>query len=115
RRDARGHHSRHRRARRPRRRARTGRFLQIFPGGNGFSRGRGPGGRFELAASYKYFPAGTVFLVVVDPGVGSKRRGLAAEAGEYRFVAPDNGVLTAVLEEAPPKKMVKLTEPTHCD
>ena len=64
----------------------------------------------ELAASYKYFPVGTVFLVVVDPGVGSARRGLAADTGEYRFVAPDNGVLTAVFQEAPPKRVVELTE-----
>ena len=64
----------------------------------------------ELAASYRYFPSHTIFLVVVDPGVGSARRGIAAEAGEYRFVAPDNGVLTAVLREAPPKRVVELTE-----
>jgi S-adenosyl-L-methionine hydrolase (adenosine-forming) len=64
----------------------------------------------ELAASYKYFPAGTVFLVVVDPGVGSARRPLAAEAGDYRFVAPDNGVLSAVFKEAPPRRVVELTE-----
>jgi hypothetical protein len=51
-------------------------------------------GALELAAAYKYFPAGTIFLVVVDPGVGSSRRPIAAEAGAYRFVAPDNGVLT---------------------
>jgi S-adenosyl-L-methionine hydrolase (adenosine-forming) len=68
------------------------------------------GGALELAAAYKYFPAGTVFLVVVDPGVGSSRRGLAAEAGDHRFVAPDNGVLTAVLDEHPPKKVVELSE-----
>ena len=64
----------------------------------------------ELAASYKYFPSGTIFLVVVDPGVGSTRRGIAAEAGDYRFVAPDNGVLTAVLRESPAKRVVELTE-----
>jgi S-adenosylmethionine hydrolase len=64
----------------------------------------------ELAASYKYFPAGTIFLVVVDPGVGSARRGMAAEAGDYKFVAPDNGVLTAVFREAAPKRVVVLTE-----
>lgn len=64
----------------------------------------------ELAASYRYFPSGTVFLVVVDPGVGSSRRPLAAEAGEYRFVAPDNGVLTAVFKETPPRRVVELTE-----
>ncbi len=57
------------------------------------------GGALELAASFKYFPPGTIFLVVVDPGVGSSRRGIAAEAGGYRFVAPDNGVLTMVFRE----------------
>jgi S-adenosylmethionine hydrolase len=64
----------------------------------------------ELAASYKYFPSGTIFLVVVDPGVGSARRGIAADTGDYRFVAPDNGVLTAVLRETPAKRVVELTE-----
>lgn len=64
----------------------------------------------ELAACYKYFPSGTIFLTVIDPGVGSTRRGLAADIGEYRFVAPDNGVLTLVFQEAPPKKVVELTE-----
>src|SRR5229473_2206985 len=67
-------------------------------------------GALELAAAYRYFPAGTIFLVVVDPGVGSTRRGIAAEVGDYKFVAPDNGVLTAVLDEHPPKRVVELTE-----
>jgi S-adenosylmethionine hydrolase len=64
----------------------------------------------QLGASFRYFPPGTVFLVVVDPGVGSARRGLAADTGDYRFVAPDNGVLTAVFREQPPKRIVELTE-----
>jgi S-adenosylmethionine hydrolase len=64
----------------------------------------------ELAASYRYFPAGTIFLVVVDPGVGTARRGLAAEAADWKFVAPDNGVLSAVFQELTPKKVVELTE-----
>ena len=67
-------------------------------------------GALELAAAYKYFPAGTIFVAVVDPGVGSARRGLAADTGDYRFVAPDNGVLTLALRESPPKKVVELTE-----
>jgi S-adenosylmethionine hydrolase len=67
-------------------------------------------GALQLAATYRYFPAGTVFLAVVDPGVGSARRGIAAEAGEYRFVAPDNGVLTEVLRETPPRRLVELSE-----
>jgi len=68
------------------------------------------GGALELAACYRYFPAGTIFLAVVDPGVGSARRGIAAEAGDYRFVAPDNGVLTAVFREQPPRRVVELSE-----
>lgn len=64
----------------------------------------------ELAASYRYFPLGTIFLVVVDPGVGSARRGIAAETPDFKFVAPDNGVLTSVLRETPPRRVVELTE-----
>jgi S-adenosyl-L-methionine hydrolase (adenosine-forming) len=67
-------------------------------------------GALQLAAAARYFPSGTIFLAVVDPGVGSARRGIAAEAGDYRFVAPDNGVLTAVLREWTPKKIVELTD-----
>ncbi|HEX2458961.1 MAG TPA: SAM-dependent chlorinase/fluorinase [Vicinamibacterales bacterium] len=70
-------------------------------------------GALELAAAYKYFPSGTVFVVVVDPGVGSARRPIAAEAGDYRFVAPDNGVLTLVFNETPPRRVVALTEPQY--
>jgi S-adenosyl-L-methionine hydrolase (adenosine-forming) len=67
-------------------------------------------GALELAACYRYFPHGTIFLVIVDPGVGSARRGIAADIGDYKFVAPDNGVLSAVFLESPPKKVVELTE-----
>jgi len=52
----------------------------------------------ELVACYRSFPADTVFLVVVDPGVGTTRRPLAARAGDYSFVAPDNGVLAPVFD-----------------
>ena len=44
-------------------------------------------GALELAAVYRYFPDGTIFLVVVDPGVGTARRGVAVEAGDYRSSA----------------------------
>ena len=49
---------------------------------------------YALAQSYKYFPSGTIHLVVVDPGVGTARRPILARAGRYKFVAPDNGVLS---------------------
>jgi S-adenosyl-L-methionine hydrolase (adenosine-forming) len=68
------------------------------------------GGALELAAAYRYFPHGTIFLVVVDPGVGSSRRGIAAETSDYRFVAPDNGVLSLVFDQTVPKRVVELTD-----
>jgi S-adenosylmethionine hydrolase len=64
----------------------------------------------ELAAAYRFFSPGTVFVAVVDPGVGSGRRAIAADAGDYKLVAPDNGVLTGVFRETPPKRVVELTE-----
>src|SRR5262252_10282501 len=69
-----------------------------------------PAAARELAATYRFFPPATIFLVVIDPGVGTQRRGIAAEAGDWRFVAPDNGVLTGVFQETPPKRVVELTE-----
>jgi S-adenosylmethionine hydrolase len=54
-------------------------------------------GALALRNSYRYFPAGTIFLVVIDPGVGSKRRAVAVKAGGYAFVAPDNGILSYTL------------------
>ncbi|MES1254158.1 MAG: SAM-dependent chlorinase/fluorinase [Acidobacteriota bacterium] len=67
----------------------------------------------ELAAAYRYFPAGTIFLVVVDPGVGSSRPAIAAAAGGYVFVAPDNGVLNGALADLPAPEVVELTEPRY--
>ncbi len=48
---------------------------------------------FQLVSAYKYMPA-AVYLIVVDPGVGSNRNALIAKYGDSFFVAPDNGVLT---------------------
>jgi S-adenosylmethionine hydrolase len=65
---------------------------------------------FQLGACYHFFPAGTVFLVIVDPGVGSARRGIALETADHRFVAPDNGVLSVVLAEGGARRVVELTD-----
>jgi S-adenosyl-L-methionine hydrolase (adenosine-forming) len=70
-------------------------------------------GSLELAAAYRYFPAGTIFLAVVDPGVGSARRALAADAGGFLFLAPDNGILTHVFQQTPPARVVEMTEPRY--
>lgn len=67
------------------------------------------GGAHLLAGVYRFFPRGTVHLVVIDPGVGTTRRGLAARAGGYLFVAPDNGVLTPILDASDDAEIVSLT------
>jgi len=53
---------------------------------------------WTLAAAYPYFSRGTVHIIVVDPGVGSDRAIICARLSDQFFVAPDNGVLSAVLQ-----------------
>lgn len=65
---------------------------------------------FLLMNSYKHFPSGTVFLVVIDPGVGSRRRPVAVTAGDYLFVAPDNGVLSYALAQFDEYEAVELNK-----
>lgn len=59
------------------------------------------GGAFTLGQAWSLFPPKTIHLAVVDPGVGAARKALAASAGGHFFVAPDNGILTRVMEEQP--------------
>jgi S-adenosylmethionine hydrolase len=66
-----------------------------------------------LATSYRYFPEHTIFVCVVDPGVGSSRRAVAAHAGEWFFVGPDNGLLSYVLTEQPVHAAVTLSNPVY--
>ena len=54
---------------------------------------------FLLHQSYACFPQGTIHFAVVDPGVGTARKPLAVTAGGHYFVAPDNGILTYILQE----------------
>lgn len=63
---------------------------------------------FILQHSLHYFPPETIFLVVVDPGVGSERRILATRAGGYTFVAPDNGVLSYALSQFAERSIVSI-------
>src|SRR5262249_8574421 len=64
---------------------------------------------FCLVSCFRAFPAGSVFLAVVDPGVGSERRPLALEALGYRFVGPDNGIFTLVLADQPAARIHEIT------
>ena len=58
-------------------------------------------GALALAQAYAYYPARTVHLVIVDPGVGSARRPIVASSEKHNFVAPDNGVLSLVYAREP--------------
>ena len=58
-------------------------------------------GAYVLETGYASFPEGTVHLAVVDPGVGTGRRAIAVRSERFTFVAPDNGLLTRVLEKDP--------------
>ncbi|TET72543.1 MAG: hypothetical protein E3J56_05175 [Candidatus Aminicenantes bacterium] len=64
---------------------------------------------FVLFSTFQYFPLQTIFLVIVDPGVGSSRKILLAETKNYFFIAPDNGVLSLVIEKDEIKQIRKVT------
>lgn len=70
---------------------------------------------YLLRSGYRYFPRGTVHVVVVDPGVGSSRRAVALQTPDATFIGPDNGVFSLVLEDAQREwssdtRMIELTE-----
>jgi len=55
---------------------------------------------FVVDSNVFFFPSGSIHVIVVDPGVGTERRAIAARIGDHYFVAPDNGVLSACLARA---------------
>lgn len=61
-----------------------------------------------LSSSYKYFSEDTIFVCIVDPGVGSERKKLLLKTDKYYFIAPDNGLLTGILNEQSVKKIVSI-------
>ncbi|MDA2934050.1 SAM-dependent chlorinase/fluorinase [Acidobacteria bacterium AH-259-D05] len=65
-------------------------------------------GGFHLLCSYPYFPAQTVHVVVVDPGVGSERRGIVVATEKHYFVGPDNGVFSFVYSREPVKRVISI-------
>ncbi|HYX49964.1 MAG TPA: SAM-dependent chlorinase/fluorinase, partial [Ktedonobacteraceae bacterium] len=71
-----------------------------------------PSGAWILAAAYRYFPKNTVFVCVVDPGVGSTRGAIALHAGDWYFVGPDNGLFSYVMSEQPVHSSVLLSNTT---
>jgi S-adenosylmethionine hydrolase len=68
-------------------------------------------GAFILAACAPVFPSGTIFVAVVDPGVGSERRVLCARTARHAFIAPDNGLLGPVLDRERPVEIREVANP----
>ena len=68
-----------------------------------------------IAASSKYFPAGTINVAVVDPGVGGPRKPLLVVTKDHYFIGPDNGLFSMVYESTEPDflKVIHLTEPKY--
>lgn len=67
-----------------------------------------PEAGFWVSRSYQWFPAGTVHLAIVDPGVGTERDILLAEVDGHVFIAPDNGLLAQLLDRAASPRVFKL-------
>ncbi|HET7011949.1 MAG TPA: SAM-dependent chlorinase/fluorinase [Anaerolineales bacterium] len=70
-------------------------------------------GAFKLWQSAAFFPSGSILVAVVDPGVGTQRRAVAVAWRHLTLIAPDNGLLTYLLAEAPPKLAVTLSRPEY--
>ena len=68
---------------------------------------------FTLLAVYASFPAETIHVAVVDPGVGSARKGIVVEAAGQYFVGPDNGIFSYVCERAGVANFFHLTKSAH--
>jgi S-adenosyl-L-methionine hydrolase (adenosine-forming) len=71
------------------------------------------GAAFNLLAVYRSFPAQTIHVAVVDPGVGSSRRALVVAAGEQFFIGPDNGIFSYVLDREPDARAFHLTNANY--
>jgi S-adenosylmethionine hydrolase len=70
-------------------------------------------GAWILSTAYRYFPKETVFVCVVDPGVGSQRRMAAVHAGDWYFVGPDNGLFSYILAEETVHRAVTLSNSAY--
>ncbi|MFO0699858.1 MAG: SAM-dependent chlorinase/fluorinase [Nitrospira sp.] len=68
---------------------------------------------YFLKSCYRYFPAGTIFVAVVDPGVGTERRALLVSAAGFVFIGPDNGLFTEILEQEVGAKVWQISNPQY--
>jgi S-adenosylmethionine hydrolase len=68
---------------------------------------------YAVNASYRYFPEGSIHLVIVDPGVGGQRAIIAVKINGHIFIAPDNGVLTLLLEGGENDGCIRVDNPEY--
>jgi S-adenosyl-L-methionine hydrolase (adenosine-forming) len=66
-------------------------------------------GALLLNSFYQFFPRGTIHLVVVDPGVGGKRKGILIRTDNYFFVGPDNGIFSFIYDQEKIREIINLT------
>ncbi len=71
------------------------------------------GAAFVIKNAVPYYPAGTIHLAVVDPGVGTERHAVALRANEQWFVGPDNGIFSLVLDGQLPETIIQLDRPAY--
>ena len=70
-------------------------------------------GALSLWGAFRYFPSGTIFCAVVDPGVGTQRRAIAVQTHDHFFVGPDNGLLWWAISEGGIVTAVELRNPAY--
>lgn len=70
-------------------------------------------GAYVLSTAFRHFPPHTIFLIVVDPGVGTARQPVAVETAHGIYVAPNNGVLSYVLPRVEVRHAVEIAEPRY--
>lgn len=71
-------------------------------------------GALVLAATYTFFPGGSIHLAVVDPGVGTSRRPIVVAGKNHFFVGPDNGLFTRVYQTLEDVTVYEISEPAYC-
>jgi S-adenosylmethionine hydrolase len=85
-------------------------FADILDLNHNINQGDIANASYNIETAYNYFPDYSVFLCVIDPGVGSERRAIAIETENHFFVSPDNGVLSFILKNENIKSCVELNK-----
>ena len=70
-------------------------------------------GAFTLLSCYRDFPPGTIHVAVVDPGVGSARRGIVIQTGSYYFIGPDNGLFSYICDRESSCEVFQIKEENY--